>query len=138
MNFARLGDKLAPSTMWLLRNALKLSGLPHHKGLDAFDFAFQPDLDARKVRDLAPLEFVQGKANVCFLDPPWVGKMMLAVGLAITACQAGYSVYFTTLPDQQVPPKELHPMGPTLPPDRAPSPARHSCGQTPKHESHGS
>ena len=28
------------------RNALKLSGLPHHKGLDAFDFAFQPDLDA--------------------------------------------------------------------------------------------
>ena len=30
-------------------NALKLSGLPHHKGLDAFDFAFQPDLDARLV-----------------------------------------------------------------------------------------
>jgi DNA replication protein DnaC len=40
------------------RNALKLSGLPHHKGLDAFDFAFQPDLDARKVRDLATLGFV--------------------------------------------------------------------------------
>src|SRR6266581_2504098 len=46
------------------RNALKLSGLPHHKGLDAFDFAFQPDLDARKVRDLAALEFVEQKANV--------------------------------------------------------------------------
>src|SRR5215467_5503883 len=27
------------------RNALKLSGLPHHKTLDEFDFAFQPDLD---------------------------------------------------------------------------------------------
>ena len=37
------------------RNALKLSGLPHHKTLDDFDFAFQPDLDARKVRDLATL-----------------------------------------------------------------------------------
>ena len=37
------------------RNALKLSGLPHHKTLDEFDFAFQPDLDARKVRDLATL-----------------------------------------------------------------------------------
>jgi hypothetical protein len=35
------------------RNALKLSGLPHHKTIDEFDFAFQPDLDARKVRDLA-------------------------------------------------------------------------------------
>jgi DNA replication protein DnaC len=41
------------------RNALKLSGLPHHKGLDTFDFAFQPDLDARKVRDLAALGFVE-------------------------------------------------------------------------------
>jgi DNA replication protein DnaC len=52
------------------RNALKLSGLPHHKGLDGFDFAFQPDLDARKVRDLAALGFVEHKANVCFLGPP--------------------------------------------------------------------
>jgi hypothetical protein len=34
------------------RNALKLSGLSHHKSID-FDFAFQPDLDARKIRDLA-------------------------------------------------------------------------------------
>ena len=81
------------------RNALKLSGLPHHKGLDGFDFAFQPELDARKVRDLAALGFVQAKANVAFLGPPGVGKTMLAVGLAIAACQAGYSVYFTTLDD---------------------------------------
>ncbi len=29
-------------------NALKLSGLPHHKTIDDFDFAFQPDLDKRR------------------------------------------------------------------------------------------
>ena len=56
------------------RNALKLSGLPHHKTLDAFDFAFQPDLDARRVRDLAALGFVRDKANVALLGPPGVGK----------------------------------------------------------------
>jgi DNA replication protein DnaC len=55
------------------RNALKLSGLPHHKTLDCFDFAFQPDLDARKVKDLATLRFVEAKANVALLGPPGLG-----------------------------------------------------------------
>ena len=81
------------------RNALRLSGLPHHKSLDEFDFAFQPGLDARKVRDLATLEFVRATSNVVLLGPPGVGKTMLAVALAIGACQAGFSIYFTTLDD---------------------------------------
>ena len=81
------------------RNALKLSGLPHHNTLDEFDFAFQPDLDGRKVRDLATLEFIRAKSNVALLGPPGVGKTMLAVALAVAACQAGFSIYFTTLDD---------------------------------------
>jgi DNA replication protein DnaC len=81
------------------RNALRLSGLPHHKTLDQFDFAFQPGLDARKVRDLATLEFVQAKSNVALLGQPGLGKTMLAVALAVGACQAGLSIYFTTLDD---------------------------------------
>jgi len=81
------------------RNALKLSGLPHHKTLDEFDFAFQPELDARKVRDLATLAFIDAKSNIALLGPPGVGKTMLAVALAVSACQAGYSIYFTTLDD---------------------------------------
>jgi DNA replication protein DnaC len=81
------------------RNALKLSGLPHHKTLDEFDFAFQPDLEPRKIRDLATLEFVKAKSNVVLLGPPGVGKTMIAVALAVSACQAGFSIYFTTLDD---------------------------------------
>ena len=81
------------------RNALKLSGLPHHKTIDEFDFAFQTDLDKRKVRDLASLAFVEEKSNVALLGPPGVGKTMLAVSLAVAACQAGFSIYFTSLDD---------------------------------------
>ncbi len=81
------------------RNALKLSGLPHHKTLDEFDFAFQPELDPRTIRGLAALGFVRAKANVALLGPPGVGKTHLGVALAVAACQAGFSVYFTTIDD---------------------------------------
>ncbi|MFJ8441991.1 ATP-binding protein [Kitasatospora griseola] len=35
------------------RQGLRLSKLPHHKTLDDYDFSFQPELDPRKVKDLA-------------------------------------------------------------------------------------
>src|SRR5215217_1749390 len=81
------------------RNALKLSGLPHHKTLDEFDFAFQPDPDPRRVRDLATLGFVRAHSNVALLGPPGVGKTHVAVALAVAACQAGFSIYFTSVDD---------------------------------------
>ncbi|MGP3966082.1 ATP-binding protein, partial [Nonomuraea sp. 3N208] len=81
------------------RSALRLSRLPHYKEIDSYDFSFQPDLDPRKIKDLATLAFVEAKANAAFLGPPGVGKTMLAIGLAVAACRAGYTVYFTTLDD---------------------------------------
>ncbi len=100
-----LGEELGLREGRRLRTALKLSGLPHHKTLDEFDFAFQPDLDPRKVRDLATLPFLARGAtsttasNVALLGPPGTGKTHIAVALAVAACQAGYSIYFTNLDD---------------------------------------
>jgi len=45
--------------------ALRLSGLPHRKGRHAFDFAVQPDLDTRKVRDRAGLLPAPARRSEC-------------------------------------------------------------------------
>jgi DNA replication protein DnaC len=94
-----LQEELAVRDERRFRAGLRLSKLPHHKTLDDYDFSYQPDLDPRKVRDLATLAFVQAKANVALLGPPGVGKTHIAVSLAVAACRAGFTVYFTTLDD---------------------------------------
>jgi DNA replication protein DnaC len=38
--------------------------------VDDFDFTFQPDLDIRKIKDLATLGFAAQAANVALLGPP--------------------------------------------------------------------
>ncbi|WP_072806074.1 IS21-like element helper ATPase IstB [Rhodococcoides yunnanense] len=94
-----LSEEVAVRESRRFRNALKLSGLPHHKTLDDFDYTFQPGLEPRRVRDLATLEFLTGAGNIAILGPPGVGKTHIAIGLAVAACQAGKSIYFTTLDD---------------------------------------
>ncbi|MEV5786757.1 IS21-like element helper ATPase IstB [Streptomyces sp. NPDC052287] len=94
-----LSEELAVRDDRRFRQGLRLSKLPHHKTLDEYDFSFQPELDPRKVKDLASLSFVDGKANAALLGPPGVGKTHIAVALAVAACRAGYSIYFTTLDD---------------------------------------
>ncbi|MFF9206283.1 IS21-like element helper ATPase IstB [Streptomyces sp. NPDC014986] len=94
-----LAEELAVRDDRRFRNGLRLSKLPHHKTLEDYDFSFQPDLDPRKVKDLATLSFVEDKANVALLGPPGVGKTHIAVALAVAACRAGYSICFTSLDD---------------------------------------
>ncbi|MGW6413521.1 IS21-like element helper ATPase IstB [Streptomyces vinaceus] len=94
-----LSEELAVRDDRRFRNGLRLSKLPHHKTLEDYDFSFQPELEPRKVKDLATLSFVEDKANVALLGPPGVGKTHLAVALAVAACRAGYSIYFTSLDD---------------------------------------
>ena len=92
-----LGEEAAAKDDRRFTSALHVSGLPHHKTIDDFDFTFQPDLDVRKIKDLATLDFATQAANIALLGPPGTGKTHLAVALAVAACAAGKSVYFTTL-----------------------------------------
>lgn len=73
---------------------LKLAKLPYVKGLDHFDFEFQPSANLRKINELRTLGFVERSENVIFLGPPGVGKTHLAVGLAVEAIKNGHTAYF--------------------------------------------
>jgi len=94
-----LEEEVAAKEQRRIETALKISGLPYIKSIDEFDFTFQPGLDKQKIMGLFDLNFIRDKGNVIFLGPPGVGKTHLAVSLALKACQAGMSMYFTNMSD---------------------------------------
>src|SRR3989338_5969341 len=75
----------------------QLARFPYVKRLEAFEFSFQPSLDAKRIKELAGLRFLEERANVLFLGPPGVCKTHLAIALGVEAITQGYGVVFTTL-----------------------------------------
>ena len=65
-----LGVEAAARRERYLRTRMRLAHLPFQRTLDDFDFAFQPSIDKRQVKELATLAFVHDAANVLLLGPP--------------------------------------------------------------------
>ena len=89
-----LGVEVTARRERYLSTRTKLAHLPFQRTLDQFDFAFQPSIDERQVRELANLAFVAEASNVLLLGPPGVGKTHLAVALALKAIENGHGAYF--------------------------------------------
>lgn len=82
-----------------VQRKLRLARLPFFKTLDQFEFAFQPSVNERLMRDLVSRRFITAAENVLFLGPPGVGKTHLAVSLGMAALTAGLSVLFYSVAD---------------------------------------
>ena len=74
-----------------------LARFPFVKGLDSFDFGYQPSVDGKQIQKLSLCHFVEHGENLVLLGPPGVGKTHLAVGLGLKAIEHGYRVLFTTV-----------------------------------------
>ena len=73
-----------------------LAKFPYVKTLENFDFAFQPSIDKKRIKELSECRFIANGENVILLGPPGVGKTHLAVALGVKAVTEGYRTYFFT------------------------------------------
>jgi DNA replication protein DnaC len=64
--------------------------------LDSFDFKAIPALNKVQVLDLARCGWIERRENVIVLGPSGTGKIHVALGLGLAACQKGLPVRFIT------------------------------------------
>ena len=82
-----------------IQMGLSIAKFPYVRTLEGFDFAAQPSLDPKQVRELAACRWVANGDTLLVQGPPGVGKTHLAVALGREAIRQGYSVLFT--PEQR-------------------------------------
>jgi len=91
-----LTEEVSAKTAKNITMRTHLARFPFVKGLDAFDFSYQPSIDKKQIQTLSSCHFIEHGENVVLLGPPGVGKTHLAVGLGLKAIERGYRVLFTT------------------------------------------
>src|ERR1700752_2815560 len=66
-----------------------LARFPFVRDLDGFDFAAQPSIDKKQIREIATGRFIANAEGGMLLGPPGVGKTHLAVAIGRQAILTG-------------------------------------------------
>src|SRR6202008_2043804 len=78
--------------------SIGLARFPFVRDLDGFDFAAQPSIDKKQIREIAGGRFMPNAEVVMLRGPPGVGKTPLAGASGRRAILTGYSVLFVPAP----------------------------------------
>lgn len=76
------------------RSMIKAGAFPFQKGLDHFEFDFQPSINPEQIQDFTTLRFLEKQENIVFLGSSGVGKTHLATAVGIAAAKKRTSTYF--------------------------------------------
>ena len=79
-----------------IKRRLKEAGFAAEKELSDFEFMAMPNLNKKRILDLAACEYITKRECIILIGPPGVGKTHLAVGLGREACRRGRRVKFFT------------------------------------------
>jgi DNA replication protein DnaC len=79
-----------------IRMGLQIAHFPCVRTLEGFDFASQPSVDERLIRELSTGTFLAHGETVLLFGTPGVGKTHLAIGLGRKIVEQGHTVRFTT------------------------------------------
>ena len=91
-----LSEEVSAKTATHVTMRTNLARFPFIKGLDSFDFTYQPSVDRKQIQKLSLCHVVEHGEHLVLLGPPGVGKTHLAVGLGLKAIEHGYRVLVTT------------------------------------------
>jgi DNA replication protein DnaC len=82
-----------------LLKRLKKAGFEEEKTLEGFDFAFNPQIPAKRIKQFANCSYIENRQNIFLLGPVGVGKSHIAQGLGHVACRMGYDVLYNKAAD---------------------------------------
>jgi DNA replication protein DnaC len=82
-----------------LLKRLKKAGFEEEKTLEGFDFAFNPQIPAKRIKQFANCSYIENRQNIFLLGPVGVGKSHIAQALGHVACRMGYDVLYSKAAD---------------------------------------